>query len=121
RMIMLGKRGSRDRVLRVDPLLDWRHADAPVGVQERFVLAGALLEIDVDDPLDGAGDVGAIDRRAGAIAERGVVLGAAAERDLVPLLALLADAQDADVADAVVAAAVHTARHLDLDLADFVL
>ena len=45
-------------------------------------------------------------------------VGAAAERDLVEFLALLVEAEDADVADMVVAAGVDAARDLDLELAD---
>ena len=52
--------------------------------------------------------------------ERGEAAGRAAEGDLVPLLAVLIDAQDADVPDVVVAAGIHAAGHLDLDLAEVV-
>ena len=54
-------------------------------------------------------------------ADRGVLGGRAAERDLVEFLALLVDAEDADVADMVVAAGIDAARDLDLELADLVL
>ncbi len=52
--------------------------------------------------------------------ERGEAVGRAAEGDLVPLLAVLIDAEDADVPDVVVAAGIHAAGHLDLDLAQVV-
>ena len=54
-------------------------------------------------------------------AERGVLRARAAEHELVELLALLLDAEDADVADVVVAAGVDAAGDLDLQLADLVL
>jgi hypothetical protein len=44
----------------------------------------------------------------------------AAQRDLVPLLAVLVDAQDADVAAVVVAAAVDAAADVQVDLAQVV-
>ena len=54
-------------------------------------------------------------------ADRGVLGGGAAERDLVEFLALLVEAEDADVADVVVAAGIDAARDVDLELADLVL
>ena len=45
----------------------------------------------------------------------------AAERDLVEFLALLLDAENADVADMVVAAGIDAAGDLDLQLADLLL
>jgi hypothetical protein len=41
-------------------------------------------------------------------------------RDLVPLLVVLVDAEDADVGDVVVAAGVHAARDVERDVADVV-
>ena len=54
-------------------------------------------------------------------ADRGVLGGGAAERDLVEFLALLVEAEDADVAHMVVAAGIDAARDVDLELADLVL
>jgi hypothetical protein len=51
-------------------------------------------------------------------AERAAV--GAAERDLVPLLAVLVDAEDADVAAVVVAAGVDAAADVQVDVADVV-
>jgi hypothetical protein len=55
------------------------------------------------------------------LADRGVFIRRAAERDLVELLALLLDAENADVADMVVAAGVDAAGDLDLQFADVAL
>jgi hypothetical protein len=44
----------------------------------------------------------------------------AADGDLVPLLVVLVDAEDADVGDVVVAAGVHAARDVERDVADVV-
>src|SRR3546814_14120728 len=53
--------------------------------------------------------------------ERSVLVGAAAEGDLVEFLALLVDAEDADVAHVMMAAGVDAAGDLDLEVADLVL
>ena len=50
-----------------------------------------------------------------------VLVAGAAERELVELLALLLDAEDADMADVVMAAGVDAAGDLDLQLADLAL
>ena len=44
----------------------------------------------------------------------------APDLDLIPLGAVLIDAEDADVADVVVAARVHAARDVEVELADVV-
>ena len=60
-------------------------------------------------------------RRSDHLSDRRIqTAGGAAERDLVPLLAALIDAQNADVSDGVMAAAVHAARHFQLDVAQVV-
>src|SRR4029077_1369435 len=100
RMCRIGARGER------------RDADAPHGVNEALVF-GAQRPIALDDALDCPGDLALPHRRPDDLAERGEAVGGAAEADLVPLLAVLVDAEDADVADVVVAAGVHAARYLD--------
>ena len=76
--------------------------------------------IDIDQVLDDVGNVRRRERRADDLSERGVVALGAAQRDLVPLAAVLVDAEDADVADVVVAAGVHAAGHVELEIADVV-
>ena len=44
----------------------------------------------------------------------------AAHRNLVPLAAVLVDAENADMADVMVAAGIHAARHVELEIADVV-
>ena len=55
------------------------------------------------------------------VADRGLFGSVAADGDLVELGALLFDAQNADVADMVVAAGIDAARDLDLEIADLAL
>ena len=80
--------------------------------------AAARSQIDLDDVLDGVGDLRERHGRAEQRAELGVFVGRAAERDLVEFLALLIDAEDADVADVMVAAGVDAAGDLDVQLAE---
>ena len=81
----------------------------------------AQLEIGLDDVLDHVDDLRIGQRRARSGADAGVLVGAAAEGDLVELLALLVDAENADMADMVMAAGIDAAGNLDLQLADVVL
>ena len=69
-----------------------------------------MRDEDVQDPGHGPRDIGLGHRRAEAPAEPRALLGRAADRDLVPLLALLVDAEDADVPHVVVAAGVSCTR-----------
>src|SRR3546814_13732554 len=55
------------------------------------------------------------------VAEGGVLVGGAAQGDLVGLRALLIDAEDADVGDVVVGAGVDAAGDVDGDFADLLL
>src|SRR5687767_2831256 len=100
--------------------LEGSDADATEGIEEPFLFL-PMLDENIDDAFDGLGDVGVRDGRADHLAERRVVAaGRTAEGDLVPLLAVLIHAENADVADRVMAAAIHAARHLQLDLAEVV-
>src|SRR5262245_25278010 len=101
----------------IELLLEGLQADAPVGVEEALAV-GAYMQVGVDDGLDRAHHFGGAEGRAHDVAERGVLVGAAAERDLIELGAVLVDAEDADVADMVLAAGIDAAGDLDLQLAD---
>src|SRR5260221_312213 len=117
----------------ITTFLEGLDADALHDVDEALGVAVALLEVALDQALDHVGDVGARERRPDDLAEgcaerRGLARRplphlslVAADLDLVPLLAVLVDAEDADVADVVVAAGVHAARDVEVELADIVL
>src|SRR5207244_6333843 len=62
--------------------------------------------------------LGVGDRRAEQIAEPRPLVGPAADGELIELLAVLLDAEDADVADMVVAARVDAARDVDVQPAE---
>src|SRR6478752_2361716 len=111
----------------IDSSLEGLDADAMHHLDEPLGLAVAVLDIRLDQLLDHVGDFGARERRAEHLAKArararavGVPL-VAADFDLVPLLAVLIDAEDADVADVMVAAGVHAAGNVEVDLADVVL
>ena len=95
-------------------------ADAAHDVDEALGFAVAPVEIDLDQLLDHVGDFLLRHRRAEHFAERSVVALRAADRDLVELRALLVHAENADVADVVMAAGVHAAGDVEVELADVV-
>src|SRR5215472_10295826 len=103
----------------IDALLERLDAEPPDGVDEALVLVAAL-DVDVDQALDDVGHLLSGEGRADDLAERRLIALCAADRDLVPLLAVLVDAEHADVADVMVSAGVHAARHVELELADVV-
>src|SRR5947207_6813444 len=85
---------------------------------DEALAVGAQRPIRLDDALDGRGDFAVRHRRADDLAERGEAVRRAAERDLVPLPAAVVDAEDAHEAAMMMAAGVHAAGHLDLDVAE---
>src|SRR6185437_8088081 len=60
-------------------------------------------------------------RTGRAACELGVLVGLAAERDLIELLPLLLDAENADMADMVMAAGIDAAGNIDVQPADIPL
>src|SRR4051812_40978686 len=107
------------RSLRIDAFLERLHTQATYRVDEQLLIE-APLPIDLDDARNGFGHLALPDRRPDHLAERGAAVDRAAERKLVPLLAVLIDAKNADVTDMVVTAGVHAAGDLDLDIAQIV-
>src|SRR5262245_41769598 len=94
-------------------------------VDEAFRVAVAAREVALDELFDHVGNLGTREGRADDLAERRAHARAdlalvAADLDLVPLLAVLVDAEDAYVADVVMAAGVHATRDVHVDLADVV-
>src|SRR5712692_9195948 len=109
----------------IHEFLEGLDADAVHHVDEALGVAVAAREVAVDQPLDHVGHFGASERRADHLAQRRGHAGTdlpqvAADLDLVPLLAVLVDAEDADVADVMMAAGVHAARDIEVELADVV-
>src|ERR1700719_1226228 len=103
---------------RMDALLEWLDADALDGVEENFAGAFAQLHVGGDDVLDHVDHLAGRHRRPEQGAEFRVLVGAAADRQLVIFLAVLLDAENADVADMVMAAGVDAAGNVDVQPAE---
>src|SRR5437868_5006215 len=92
----------------IDVFLERRDADAVHQVDEALGVAIAVAEVALDQALDHVGHLGARDRGTDHFAKRGLRATRAhlalvsADLDLVPLVAVLIDAEDTDVADVVV-------------------
>src|SRR5579862_417306 len=104
---------------RIGGFLEGLESDAPQRVDETLAVA-AQVPIALDDALDGDGHLRLRHGGTDDLAERGDAGCRAAEADLVPLLAVLVDAQHTNVADVVMAAGIHAAGHLQLDLAQVI-
>ena len=103
----------------IDTLLEDFDADAAVGGEE-FFTGLAMVEIGVDHFLDHIGHVFGGEGRAQDVAYAGVMAGGAAQGHLVELFAFLVDTQNADIADMVMAAGIHAAGDVQVQLADVV-
>src|SRR5690348_12821930 len=84
-------------------LLEWRQTDAAIGVRELLAVA-PQPEIDVDQPVDRGRNLVRRDRGTHDAAQRRLGVVAAADGDLIGLGAVLFEAEDADVADVMMAA-----------------
>src|ERR1700674_780232 len=117
RMIRSGMSG----LLRVavHACLERGDAEAMDGVDEELVLV-ARVDVGIDQLRDDLGHLGRGERRSDDLSQRGVVALAPADGHLVELRALLVDAEDADVADVMVAAGIHAAGDVEVQLADVV-
>src|SRR5258706_6480899 len=100
-------------------------ADAVHHVDEALGVAVAAREVTLDQLFDHVVDLGPREGRADDLAEGSAPAGpdlalVAADLDLVPLLSALVDAENADMADVVMAAGVHASGNIEIDLADVV-
>src|SRR5512132_2918880 len=103
----------------IDALFERLEAQSPNRVDEALVRMAAF-DVDIDQARDHVRHFGRRERRADHLAERRVVALRATDRHLVPLAAVLVDAEDADVADVVMPAGVHAARDVELEVAEIV-
>src|SRR5262245_3525002 len=107
-------------------LLEWLDPDAPDSVYEPFGFAVPVGKVGTDQLFDDVGNLVPRERGADHLAEgrRRARAGeplVSADGNLIPLLAVLVDAQDPDVTDVVVAAGIHTAGNVEVQLAYIVL
>src|ERR1700733_3591714 len=104
----------------IHALLEWFDTDAPHGINKALVVTVPLAHIDFEQPGDGLGHRVLRNRGTDDFAERRRSSRRATDGDLIPLLAVLIHAEDTDVADVMMAAGIHAARHLDLDRTEIV-
>src|SRR5579863_6284065 len=98
---------------RIDTLLEGLDAEPVDGIDEQFVRPRTQFEIGGGDILDHVRHLPVGYRGPDQRAEFGVFVGFAAERDLIKLLAVLLDTQNADVPDVMVPARVDAAGDID--------
>src|SRR3954468_6971691 len=109
----------------IDEFLERRGTDAIHHVDEALSVAVPVREIAVDQTPDDVGHLGTRECRTDDFAKRcpepwAYLALVAADLDLIPLLAVLVDAENADMPDVVVAAGVHAAGDVEIELADVV-
>src|SRR3569833_1164798 len=104
---------------RIHAHLEGIHANAAECLDESLAVF-ALGAINLDDSFYGGSHFVLRNRRADHLTERRRAVYRAAKRDLVPLLTVLIDTENADVPDVVMAACIHATRHLDLDVTKIV-
>ena len=78
----------------------------------------AQIEISVDDGLDGIDDLFVGETGAGNLADGAGFVSRAAERELIGFGAFALEAENADMADMVMAAGIDAAGNLDFQVAD---
>src|SRR6478752_10759566 len=104
----------------IESLLEGRRTDPAPGGEEVFAVV-AVGKIGGDDGIDGLRHGLGPEAGANDGADLGVVLWAAAERNLVELGAFLVDAQNADIAGMMVPAGVDAAGHVEAKRPDQIL
>src|SRR5262245_62473902 len=102
----------------INPLPEGFDADALDGIDEKLARSRAQLEVGGGDVLDDVGNLWVGHRRTEDRAELGALVGAAAQRDLVILLPVLLDAENADVADVMMPAGIDAAGAVDVQRSD---
>src|SRR5580700_11139420 len=102
----------------IDPLPERFDAEPLYRVDEEFVGTLAQRQIGFNDIFDHVGDFAVSHGGADQDTKFGVLVGTAADRDLIKFLAVLLDAQNADMADMMVAAGVDAAGNVDMQPAD---
>src|ERR1700749_4941570 len=102
----------------IDPLPEWFDTEPLHRVDEQLVGTGAQREISFNNILDHVGDFAVFDGGADQGADFGILVSAAADRDLVKFLAVLLDAENPDVADVMMAAGIDAAGNVDLQQPD---
>src|SRR5579883_1852975 len=93
----------------IDPLPERFDAEPLHRIDKEFVRALAQRKISFDDVLDHVGDFRKRNRRTDQNAKFGILIGTPADGDLIEFLAVLLYAENADMADMVMAACIDAA------------
>src|SRR5687767_3194043 len=101
----------------INTFLEGLDANAVHDVDEALDVAVAALEVTLDEALDHVGHVRPGERGTDDLAKRSRRL-IAADLDLVPLLAVLIHAEDADMPHVMMPAGIHAAGDVEVELAD---
>src|SRR5215470_7601656 len=101
----------------IDALLERLDSQSLDGLHEVLVRALAQFQVCGNDLFYYVGDLPVRHRRPQQGAELRFFVSASAERDLVELLSVLLDAQNADMADMMMAAGIDAARNVDVQTA----
>src|ERR1700746_1799551 len=102
----------------IDPSPQWLAAEPLHRIDEKLVGAVAQRQIGFNNVLNHVGDFAERHGGPDQNAELGILCGTAADRDLVKFLAVLLDAENADMADMVMAAGIDAAGNIDVQAAD---
>ncbi len=86
-----------DRPRGIDALPEWLDAGPLHGVDEQFVLPFAQFDIGCGDILDDVGHLRVGHCRTDQHAELSILVGLATDRNLIKFLAVLLDAENADM------------------------
>ena len=90
-------------------------------LDKQFALVGAQVAIGVDNPFQGARHIVCLQARPGNRTDCGLLVGPAPKGDLIEFLTLLVDAENADMADMMVAAGIDAAGNIDVQAANVFL
>ena len=96
-------------------------AEAGQRLDKQFALVGAQVAIGIHDAFQRARNIIGFQARPGNRADRGLLIGTAAKGDLIEFLTFLIDAQNADMADMMVATSVDTSGNIDVQAANILL
>src|SRR5713101_6276387 len=102
----------------IDPLPERFDTKPLHGVNEKLVGTRAQCEVGLDNILDHVGDFAVRNSRPDQGADRGFFVGTAADRDLIEFLAVLLDAENADMADVMMATGIDATGYIDVQPPD---
>src|SRR5438105_1778248 len=106
---------------RIEHFLERSEADAAHDIDQTIFGRRTDLQVVLQNLFDCTDDLRARERLPQHLTDARIVPGRATEHELVELLALLVDAEDADVADVVMTAGVDATRDLQVQLTEVVL